>query len=235
MDHAERMVCEQMLYLSSHSSDCRAPDVSSQGVRDDVFNFAHLDKVRNYITKLGKSSYIAQSNGFWYEWSLPIPSAFGFDIQKKEATFFDEGETKISVSTWPQCGRAVAAILSLPIKSDAGPSLEKYRNQNIYINSFTLNQKEMLDNLLKVTGDKAEDWKITKEPARERLAKAKKGLQSGDRQAFVEVMYTRIFLDDGVGNYEALGKLANAELGLPKENLDDATKVAIDRSKAPMW
>lgn len=58
--------------------------------------------IRKSIEDLGKSAYIAVSTGFWYEWSLAIAPAFGFDFAKKSVTFFDEGETKISISTWPQ-------------------------------------------------------------------------------------------------------------------------------------
>lgn len=57
---------------------------------------------RKAIADLGKSSYIAVSTGFWYEWSLAIPAGYGIDFAKREVTFFDEGETKISTSTWPQ-------------------------------------------------------------------------------------------------------------------------------------
>lgn len=50
----------------------------------------------------GNSSYVAITTGFWYEWSLAIGPAFGIDLDKRTVTFFDEGETKISTSTWPQ-------------------------------------------------------------------------------------------------------------------------------------
>lgn len=204
-------------------------------MRDDVPAFAGVQKVRDSIVELGKPSYVAQTNGFWYEYSLAVPSAFGIDIAKKEATFFDDGKTKISVSTLPQSGRGVAAMLSLPIKSESGPCIEKYRDKNYFINSFTINQRDMLDSLLRVTGDKEQDWKITKEPARERFAQAQKDFAGGDFKAFAKVMYSRIFFDDGVGNFEAAGKLANAELGLPKDDLDAATKDAIERSKHNVW
>lgn len=57
---------------------------------------------RKTIVDLGKSSYIAVSTGFWYEWSLAIPAGFGIDFANRAVTFFDEGRTKISTSTWPQ-------------------------------------------------------------------------------------------------------------------------------------
>lgn len=59
-------------------------------------------ETRKLIERIGKSSYIAVVNGFWYEWTLANPSAFGFDFDKRTITFFDDGEAKISVSTWSQ-------------------------------------------------------------------------------------------------------------------------------------
>jgi hypothetical protein len=57
---------------------------------------------RKAIADLGKNSYIAVSTGFWCEWSLAIPAGFGIDFANGSVTLFDEGETKISTSTWPQ-------------------------------------------------------------------------------------------------------------------------------------
>lgn len=57
---------------------------------------------REALGELRNSSYIGVSTGFWYEWSLPMPLAFGFDITHRSVTFFDEGEAKASVSTWAQ-------------------------------------------------------------------------------------------------------------------------------------
>lgn len=61
-----------------------------------------LVATRKAIEDLGKSSYISISTGFWYEWSLAMPAAFGIDFANRAVTFFDEGDTKICTSTWPQ-------------------------------------------------------------------------------------------------------------------------------------
>ena len=58
--------------------------------------------IRKIIEDLGKSSYIALSTGFWYEMSLSIPICYGIDLVYHTATLFDDGETKVSASTWPQ-------------------------------------------------------------------------------------------------------------------------------------
>ena len=209
-------------------------DVEDPAVRREVPAFEHSYATRGLIMDLGKSSMLDVATGFWYEWSLAIPASFGFDFATKTATFFDDGEIKTSISTWPQVGRAVAALLSLPIKPEGGDKkrcLEHFRNQTIYVNSFTISQNEMLDSILRVTGDKAADWTVKYEGTKERYAAAAKALKDGtDKQAYVKMMYTRIFYDDGNGNFEANRGLANEVLGLENDDLDEATKRSIKRA-----
>ena len=176
--------------------------------------------------------------GFWYEWSLAIPAAYGIDLAKHDAVLFDEGENKISTSTWPQVGRAVASLLSLPIKAegdDKDRCLERYRNGHVYVNSFTVSQKDMLESALRVTGTKIEDWKITKEPSGERYKAGLEAMKGGDRMGFARQMYTRVFFPDDSGNFEKRKGTANELLGLPKEDIDEATKAAIERQKVSSW
>ena len=211
-----------------------SPDTAHEGLAKEVIGFDESAKVQKRILELGKSSFIAVTCGFWYEWSLSIPAAFGIDSLKKEATLFDDGETKMSVSTWPQVGRAVASLLSLPIKPEGGDEnrcLEHFKNNHIYIASFTVSQKDMLDSCLRVTGTKIEDWKINKEPSGERYKAGMQAMQGGDRLGFVKQMYTRVFFPDDSGNYEKRRGLSNELLGLPEEDLDQATKAAIERQK----
>ena len=171
-----------------------------------------------------------------YEWSLAIIPAYGFDFDKQEVTFFDDGETLTSMSTWPQVGRAVAALLSLPIQPEGGNKercLERFKNSHAYVNSFTISQKDMLNSVLRVTGDKAEDWKIMNENAQERYTKGVEDMKKGDRAGFAKQMYTRVFYKDDSGNFEKTKGTVNEMLGLPKENIDDATERAIQRAKKP--
>ncbi|TVY59674.1 hypothetical protein LSUE1_G007277, partial [Lachnellula suecica] len=188
---------------------------------------------RKAISELGKNSYIAMCTGFWYEWSLGIAPAFGIDFNNRTATLYDEGETQICTTTWPQIGRAVAALLSLPIKSEANEAacLENFRNKLVYINSFNISQKDMLKSALCVTGTKESNWTITKEPAQERYSNGIKEIQEGKRVGFAKMMYTRVFYSDRCGDFEHKGTL-NRMLDLPKEDIDEATMVAMERSKA---
>ena len=215
-----------------------SPDSDHPGITKDIDGFQDMPETCEKIVKMGKSSYIAVSTGFWYEWSLSIPMAFGIDSLKREATLFDEGETKMSVSTWPQVGRAVAALLSLPIKPEGGNSercLERFKNGHVYVASFTVSQKDMLESAVRVTATKMEDWKITKEPSAERYKASLEAKKNGDRMGYVRQMYTRVFFPDDSGNFEKRKGTANELLGLPKEDIDEATKAAIERQKTSPW
>ena len=137
-----------------------------------------------------------------------------------------------------QVGRAVAALLSLPIKpegSNKEACLENFKNQVVYINSFTISQQDMLESAFRVTGTKKDDWTITKEPAQERYMSGIKEMKEGKRIGFAKMMYTRVFYPDGCGDFEHNKGTLNKVLDLPQEDIDEATKVAIERSKAPGW
>ena len=137
-----------------------------------------------------------------------------------------------------QAGRSIAALLSLPIKregSNREACLEDLKNKVVYVNSFTVSQKDMLESALRVTGTKEDDWTITKEPSQERYSSGIKEIQEGKRIGFAKMMYTRVFYPDGCGDFEHNKGTINSLLDLPKENIDEATKAAIERSKISPW
>jgi len=159
------------------------------------------------------------------------PICYGFDFCDKTLTLYDDGETKINTSTWLQCGRAVANLLALKIlpedENDKSVTISHFFNQSLYISSFLISQKEMLASILRVTGAQESDWKITRQPSIDRFREGFEMVKSGDRQGFVQAMYSRTFFKDGSGNYEQHGLLANDLLGLPKEDLDECTREAV--------
>ena len=166
--------------------------------------------------------------GFWYEWSLALFEPwFGFTIKDRKVTFYDDGNTKINTSTWDQCGRALAAFLSLPV-SGATPCVEDWKDGCLHIDSFLVSQRDMLDSLHRVLGTTDADWTITYEPVKERYERGMKALQAGDRMGLPTAMYARIFFPNGDGNYGEMHGLANETLGLPKESLDEATKRTVE-------
>jgi hypothetical protein len=178
--------------------------------------------------------WTAMCCGFWYEHSLLAnPDLFGFDLQKKEATFYDRGETKIDVSTWETCGKAVAQFLSLPIlpedSADKGVTMSRWFNKPLYASDFTISQRDMFESILRVWGDKESDWKIKYQDVKERFEEGRKILFAGGpdaRRGFGMQMYARMFFPNGDGNWSATKGLDNEVLGLKAEDLDEHTRNA---------
>ena len=216
-------------------------DSASETFINDLGMGERQSAPRKLITDLGKSSWIAVSTGSWYEWSLSMPFAYGFDFEKRTVTLFDEGDAHVTVSSWPQVGRAVAALLGLKIRpdgpDDTSPTLEQFKNKWCYPISFNITQKDMLASVLRVTQTSSEDWTITKEPTRQRFDTAVQEMKKGDSAAFVRGLYTRAFFPDEPVNVERWrGGSHNAVLGLQEEQIDQYTKAGIDRvSEMAAW
>ncbi|KAI1381272.1 NAD(P)-binding protein [Hypoxylon crocopeplum] len=210
-------------------------DMADEAMAKDTLLGEFDGPARKLCEELGKSSWIGVVTGFWYEYSLGFGTeTYGMDWKNRTWTFFDDGETKMNTTTWPQSGRAVAKLLALPIEpeQEGGPSLSSYKNKFIYVSSFCLTQKEMFATVLRVTGTKESDWTIKYEESAKRFQEARKRLFGGDQTAFPQLLYSRLFFKDGCAHFEARrGGLANDILGLPKEDLDEATKIAVDRNE----
>lgn len=180
--------------------------------------------MRQYIEDSGML-WTAQCSGFWYEHSLVGPQNFAFELDKKKVTFLDDGKTPVTVSTWNQCGRAIAALFSLPIQtSDGSPCLMDWKDRMHFCDSFFVSQRDMLDSWLRVTGQSESEWTIDYEPAEKRFKRGLRMLEERDMFGGPISVYGRLFMRDGAGDQR--GKSENARLGLPKEDLDEATSRA---------
>lgn len=180
----------------------------------------------------GISSWIALTCGTWYEFSLAMgPWWFGIDFANKRVEQCDDGNTLINTSTWEQCGRAIASLLSLKElpdnEEDTSPSISRWRNRALTISSFQISQRDILDSVNRVKGMTDADWQIQREPSHVRYRRGLDLLKSGHRLGFALALYARIFYPDGGANHEATTALDNEILGLPKEDLDEATRRAI--------
>jgi hypothetical protein len=185
--------------------------------------------IRKIIIEAGLN-FVSISCGMWYEYAFGDPTRFGLDLRKREITMYGEGSTQITTSTWSQCGRAVTALLTLPVEPEdtrqGQTTLSQFRNKSAYIGSFYVSQKDIFASVLRSTGTSESDWTLQYEPVEERYRRGNNMLAGGDRWGFSVALYARLFYPDGACDLQA--KLANDALGLPKEDLDEATKEALE-------
>jgi hypothetical protein len=103
------------------------------------------------IEATGSCGWVVLGCGLWYEYSLVLgPMVFGFDHEAKKMTMYDRGEVRINVTTFEQCARAVAALLSLPElpwdeAEDVRGTVSGWRNRVVYVASFLVSQREMFE------------------------------------------------------------------------------------------
>lgn len=204
------------------------PDPLNEAMMTQVVTGMPFFRIRGEIEQLGASSWVAFGCGFWYEWSLAgSADCFGCDAVKREMAFFDDGAEKITATTWAQCGRALAAFLSLKLypvdEHDKAPAIDNWANKCLYVSSFRVSQKDMFESVKRVTGTTDADWKIEYVSSEERFKEGQEAMKKGDRGGFVRQLYARIFYPTGEGDHSRLG-LADEKLGLPHEDMDEATK-----------
>ncbi|KAI4163878.1 MAG: hypothetical protein LQ342_002375 [Letrouitia transgressa] len=188
---------------------------------------------REEIEKLGMQ-WIAVCCGFWYDYSLAGGEArFGFDFDKHTLTIYDDGQTKNSVSTLAQVGRAVAKVLSFPLfpqdENDKSLTISSWLNKAISLKSFIVNQNEIFESVKRVTGTADTDWTITHENTKQRYEEGMALVKKGNMSGFGKLLYSRAFYPEDPSNCAA--KAQNELLSLPEEKLDDATKDGIELVK----
>lgn len=207
--------------------------VSEQNRR--LLTFIHdEDEFREQCEKLGVSTWITLACGIWFEFSLGGgKDRFGFDFKERSFTVFDEGTVKIDASTFAQCGRAVAALLSLKLlpedENDKSPTISDWDNKPLYISSFRVSQYDMFESVKRVTQTTDADWTITYESSAERHRRGFEDLQKGDMNGFARALYSRLFYPSGPAVHQVSEGSQNDMLGLPKEDLDEYTKESVRR------
>ncbi|KAG2175443.1 hypothetical protein INT43_001090 [Umbelopsis isabellina] len=206
-------------------------DNANPALLKDIPVNAGKTQYREEIERLGVSSWLGICCNFWYDYSLSRGN-FAIDIKNRTVTLWDDGNTRINTSTLPQIGQAIAKLLSLKVlpddKEDTSPCLSNYKNKFIYISSFCVSQREMLDSLKRVTNTAEQDWKVTSRPVQEVYNEGLELFQKGDFAGMIGVLYGRNFFKDNAGNYELTKGLDNEKLSLPKEDLDQYTKLAVE-------
>lgn len=202
-----------------HGFDPTGPDAQS------LFGAGPMRRIKE-VEDSGLPWFVL-TTGFWYEWSLALgDNWYGIDIKEKKAWFCDEGHNSMNTSTWPRCGEALAALLSLP-ESGPSSSLADFKNKPCYIDSFVVTQRKILDSVQRATGTTDSDWEIICEPAEKRYSDGLAEMQTNPNRGFPKALYAHGWSKGGGRDYTV--KLDNGKLGLKTEDLDAVTKEVVEK------
>ncbi|KAF1829858.1 NAD(P)-binding protein [Decorospora gaudefroyi] len=194
--------------------------LGAHAIRDPIADFSH------YITDVAQTpdvSYVALVCGSWYEFSLAMGEPwFGFRIRDRSVTLYGDGRKKVSVSTWERCGEGVASLLCLPV----GEGVARWKDKEVYVSSFLVSQRDMLESLHRVLGTTDAEWTISYEEPAERLRAGKEQFAKGEFLGFAKALYAAVFVDENA-DFETRRGVDNGALGLGSEDLDAATRRAV--------
>ena len=88
--------------------------------------------------------WTAVYTGAWIDWLLE-EGYLGWDLRARKGVLYDSGEANATVSTFKNVIRAIVAVLR-------NPGLTK--NQYVHVSSFNVTQRDILEALERVSGDK---------------------------------------------------------------------------------
>jgi hypothetical protein len=173
-----------------------------------------VDTVKYLKSVEDKISWSSVITGPFFDWCLKV-GFFQIDINSKTATLVDNGTNTFSTTNLATIGKAVVKVLE---KS------ELTKNQYVFVSSFETSQKQILEGVEKITGEKftvAEG--ITGKGLREEgLAK----MQKQDFTGAYDLIKAQSFGEGGLDNLQAEG-LWNEKLGLEKEDFESSLKAAL--------
>ncbi|CAO2647206.1 Nn.00g081280.m01.CDS01 [Neocucurbitaria sp. VM-36] len=181
---------------------------------------ADKKKYRDLAEELG-ISWIAVVNNPWFDWSLKQGN-WGIDVRGKKAVLYKGAEGKFNTTTLRQVGEGVARLLSLP---DA--ELETFKNRPVYLSSFEITQKELLDSAIRATGTEESDWDIVVRDASDVIAEARQEVAKGNHMAFVNEFYIAHMQEGFGGNYNSKAAKDAEILGLKSGSVDAAVRAVV--------
>lgn len=195
-------------------------NTSEQRVVDAVPIFKGKTAVRDYlVSKEGSGlTWTGVINGPFFDWGLLV-GFLGFDLKKKKALIYDDGNHYTDMSLLSTIGKAVAGILLKP---------EETKNRYVHINSFRVTQNQTLAALEKATG--GTKWEVEKASSGEEGRRGRELLGKGDFSGVVPAICGVEYSGEDWVNFEPFG-LWNEKLGLPKtnENLDEVVKKVVEK------
>ncbi|KAF4335652.1 hypothetical protein FBEOM_10489 [Fusarium beomiforme] len=163
-------------------------------------------------------SWTGLATGLLFDWGL-ANGFLGFDIAKRAATIWDDGNKKFTLTNEKQLARAVTSVLGHP---------DETRNRYLYVYSVETTQNEIVRSVEKISGL---NWTINSTSTEQQIAEAKRLLGAGDFSGgYILVRATTYGDVPGLrANYAQAKDLANGALGLEVESVEETVKRVISQ------
>lgn len=176
---------------------------------DLVSLYEDKSRVISYLKSKETSglTWTAIHTGQFFDWGLES-GWLDYHFEEKRVTIYDSGHKLWSTTTLGTASTAVARVLLNP---------EQTRNKPIFVASFTVSQREVLEVLQKATDT---TWKVETMSSTDALRRAAELDDKDYSEGLKLLILMLLYADDADrgADFEKFG-LSNGLLGLPKETL----------------
>ncbi|KAM0324657.1 hypothetical protein ACHAQA_008048 [Verticillium albo-atrum] len=191
-------------------ADFGSIDADNTRARELVPLYRHKRAVRVRAQELTEEypgfSWAGIVCGHFFEWGVK-EGFFHTDLEKHTADIFDGGKHRASTTTLTRVGEAVVRILKLYPR-------EEVRNRTLFIQSFCIDQNELVASLEKATGTK---WAVNDLDSEAFIKEKKAKADSGDLAAIEDLVFAIGTLD---ADWTEREDFAMKLLGFENEDLD---------------
>ncbi|KAF7122634.1 hypothetical protein CNMCM5793_000659 [Aspergillus hiratsukae] len=162
----------------------------------------------------GRLTWTAIACGTLIGWSLRN-NFLGLHYPSRSITFTDDGEGYFSTTTLDNTALALNRVLLNPSTT---------ANRIVFTSDFATTQKELVETIERLTGEKWERKSLNTEEAIPALQKA---WENGDASAGYGLINIGFTKGTYSGHFEPTRHIWNKELGLPEKNLEQVVKEAL--------
>jgi nucleoside-diphosphate-sugar epimerase len=182
--------------------------------------FAEKGAVQAYLRQKaeeGKIEWMSISCGMWVAWAIPH-SFMGLDVRGKKMEILDDGEGRVSCTTEENTALAIARALTI--------AAEETKNRNVFLQDFSVNQKELLAEVERQTGEKFE---VSRVDSRKLVKEKKAEFEAGNKFAQYPLINIAFMTGRYGGFFEKEGEILTEKLGLKKATLADEVAAGLAR------
>ncbi|RHZ49498.1 aromatic alcohol reductase [Aspergillus thermomutatus] len=171
------------------------------------------------LSPVFKDKATVQQHGYTDSWLIvprsPRNSFPGLHYPSRIITFTDDGEGSFSTTTLDNTALALNRVLLNPSTT---------ANQIIFTSDFATTQKELVETIERLTGEK---WERKSISTNEAIPALKKRWENGEAYAGYGLINIGFTKGTYSGHFEPVGQVRNKELGLLKKNLEQVVKEAL--------
>ncbi|CAH0056126.1 unnamed protein product, partial [Clonostachys solani] len=152
----------------------------------------------------------------WLKWSA-LHEFLGMHVKEKRFVFWDDGEGWFSTTT--EENTALGLVNSLTKR------WEETKNRVVYLSDFAITQKQLLEALERVGGEKYTTETIN---SAQLIKEKQAAAAAGNGAAVYDLIETGFVTGKFGGHLEKKEEIMNAALGLPPHTLDEVVKATLD-------